>query len=189
MKPQISFISIILNYVTHTIEHFTLYRSHFQQSIENTAYCFTNNDLRYLQPRNYYLCQCFSNCGAQWYVRWFTGAFGRKLFANIVSDTERMKNTPIHVCSKTAFVSLTTCIIFLLFTCMHFWVWGILWKNLWSMCTPTAYDVVRDSRKFEKHWSMPYIYQSIKITPAYLFLLLTINFVRDYGRKVSSLSL
>jgi hypothetical protein len=30
--------------------------------------------------------------------------------------------------AKTAFVTLTTGIIFLLFTCMHFRVWGILRK-------------------------------------------------------------
>jgi hypothetical protein len=32
------------------------------------------------------------------------GGFGRKGIAKIVSDTERMKNTLIHVCAKTAFV-------------------------------------------------------------------------------------
>jgi hypothetical protein len=32
------------------------------------------------------------------------GGFGRKGIAKIVSDTERMKNTPIFVCAKTAFV-------------------------------------------------------------------------------------
>jgi hypothetical protein len=46
--------------------------------------------------------------------------------AKTVSDTERMKNTPILVCAKTAFLTLTTGIMFLLITCMHFWVWGIL---------------------------------------------------------------
>jgi hypothetical protein len=39
-----------------------------------------------------------------------------------------MKDTSIHVCAKTASVILTTGIIFLLFTCMHFWVWEILRK-------------------------------------------------------------
>jgi hypothetical protein len=32
------------------------------------------------------------------------GGFGRKNVAKIVSETERMKNTPIHVCAKTAFL-------------------------------------------------------------------------------------
>jgi hypothetical protein len=32
------------------------------------------------------------------------GGFGRKIIAKIMSDTERMKTTPIHVCAKTAFV-------------------------------------------------------------------------------------
>jgi hypothetical protein len=32
------------------------------------------------------------------------GGFERKIIANILSDTERMKNTPIQVCAKTVFV-------------------------------------------------------------------------------------
>jgi hypothetical protein len=32
------------------------------------------------------------------------GGFGRKGIEKIVSDTERMKNTPMYVCAKTAFV-------------------------------------------------------------------------------------
>jgi hypothetical protein len=39
-----------------------------------------------------------------------------KSTAKIVSDTEQMKKTPIHVCGKTAFVTLITSITFLLFT-------------------------------------------------------------------------
>jgi hypothetical protein len=111
-----------------------------------------------------------------------SGGFGRKSVSTIVSDTERMKNTPIRVCAETFFVSwrtesrrinsfpnflslnqyfrkcfklvfrknvipvtLTTGIIFLLF-----WVWGILYR--WSVCAPTAYEVVRDCRIFDKHW-------------------------------------
>jgi hypothetical protein len=45
-------------------------------------------------------------------------------------------------------VNLTTGIIFRPFTYMHFWVWGILRR--WPACAPTAYEVVRDCRKFEK---------------------------------------
>jgi hypothetical protein len=41
-------------------------------------------------------------------------------------------------------------IMFLLFTCMHFWVWGILRR--WSACAPITYEVVRNCRKFEKHY-------------------------------------
>jgi hypothetical protein len=36
--------------------------------------------------------------------RRFAGGFGRKSVSKIVSDTGRMKNTPIHVCAKTSFV-------------------------------------------------------------------------------------
>jgi len=48
-------------------------------------------------------------------------------------------------------VTLTTGIMFLLFTCMHFWVWGILRK--WSACAPTAYEVVRVCT--DRLWSGP----------------------------------
>jgi hypothetical protein len=47
-------------------------------------------------------------------------------------------------------VTLTTGIMFLPFTCMHFSVWEILRRR--SACVPTDYEVVRDCRKFEKHW-------------------------------------
>jgi hypothetical protein len=53
---------------------------------------------------SYTLRQCFSNCGPRRFVRWSADGFGRKSIAKIVSDTKRMKNTPIHVCAKTAFV-------------------------------------------------------------------------------------
>jgi hypothetical protein len=48
-------------------------------------------------------------------------------------------------------VTLATGIMFLILICMHFWVWGILRR--WSVCAPTAYGVVRDCRRFEKHCS------------------------------------
>jgi hypothetical protein len=35
---------------------------------------------------------------------WSAAGFGRKIVEKNVSDTERMKNTPIHVCDETAFV-------------------------------------------------------------------------------------
>jgi len=47
-------------------------------------------------------------------------------------------------------VTLSTHAIFILFTYMQFWVWGILW--MWSVCAPTAYEVVHDCRNFEKQW-------------------------------------
>jgi hypothetical protein len=39
--------------------------------------------------------------------------------------------------------------MFLLLTCMHFWVWGL--SRRWSACVTTTYELVRDCRKFEKH--------------------------------------
>jgi hypothetical protein len=53
------------------------------------------------------------------------------------------------VYKNVVMVILTAGIMFLLFTCMHFWVLGILRR--WSACAPTAYEVVRDCRKFDKH--------------------------------------
>jgi hypothetical protein len=54
-------------------------------------------------------------------------------------------------------VTLTTGIMFLLFTCMHFWVWGIFAKEVGSASAPTVCEVVRDCRKFEKHCSRPVV--------------------------------
>jgi hypothetical protein len=51
-------------------------------------------------------------------------------------------------------VTLTTGIIFTLFTCMQFWERGMLLR--WFACAPTAYEVVRDCLNFEEHrcrWS------------------------------------
>jgi hypothetical protein len=45
--------------------------------------------------------------------------------------------------------NLTTVILFLLFTCMHFLVVANLRK--WSACVSNASEVVRDCLKFEKH--------------------------------------
>jgi hypothetical protein len=47
-------------------------------------------------------------------------------------------------------VTLATGVTYLLFICMHFWVWVILRRR--SARAPTAYEVVRDCRKFYKHW-------------------------------------
>jgi hypothetical protein len=46
-------------------------------------------------------------------------------------------------------VTLTTGVMFLLLTCMHFCVWATLRK--WSTYAPTAYEVVRDCRNTALH--------------------------------------
>jgi hypothetical protein len=50
---------------------------------------------------------------------------------------------------KVVKATLTTVIMFFLFTCMHYWSWEILWRR--AACEPTAYEVFRDCWKFEKH--------------------------------------
>jgi hypothetical protein len=97
----------------------------------------------------------------------------KRTVQKFISGTARIKNTPIHVCVKTAFtgwpstesrkssyfhnflcfshycgkykklvyrnvvmVTLTTGLMFLLFTCIHPWVWGILRR--WSAFAPTV---------------------------------------------------
>jgi hypothetical protein len=50
-------------------------------------------------------------------------------------------------------VTLSTSIMFLILICMYFWVWGVLRR--WFACAPTAYEVVRDCRTFEKHCIRP----------------------------------
>jgi hypothetical protein len=47
------------------------------------------------------------------------------------------------ICKSGVMVTLATCIMFLLFTWVHFWVWG-------PRGAPTAYEVVRNCRKMEK---------------------------------------
>jgi hypothetical protein len=39
--------------------------------------------------------------GGPW---WSAGRFGRQIIAKIVVETEQMKNTPMHVCAKAAYV-------------------------------------------------------------------------------------
>jgi hypothetical protein len=50
--------------------------------------------------------QRFSNCGPQTTdgPQQSSGCLGRKIISKILTDTEGMKNTPIHVYAKTAFV-------------------------------------------------------------------------------------
>jgi hypothetical protein len=71
-------------------------------------------------------------------------------------DTERVENTPIHVCAKTAYASLSIGIMFHVFTYMHFRALGIL--RMLSACAPTAYEVVSDYQKFENTLVQIYIY-------------------------------
>jgi hypothetical protein len=116
--------------------------------------------------------QRFSKCGPR-----TTGGpqavSEEKALQKLYHTLNEWKNTPIHVCAKTAFVgwpstersfhnflfynyyfrkcfklvyrkhvvtlTLTTGKVFLLFTCMYFWVSGILRR--WSACAPTAYKV------------------------------------------------
>jgi hypothetical protein len=54
-------------------------------------------------------------------------------------------------------VTLTSGIMFV-FTYMHFWAWGILRR--WSVCAPTAYEVVPACRKLDKHRIRKQIYVS-----------------------------
>jgi hypothetical protein len=44
-------------------------------------------------------------------------------------------------------VTLTTGIMFLLFTCMHYWMWGIL--QSWSMCVwlPMKWSMIAENLK------------------------------------------
>jgi hypothetical protein len=46
-------------------------------------------------------------------------------------------------------VTLTISIMFLLFTCMHFRLWRILWR--WSVCSKHLW-AMHDCWKFEEHW-------------------------------------
>jgi hypothetical protein len=55
-------------------------------------------------------------------------------------------------------VTSATGIKFLLFTCVHCWVWGIvLWR--WGTCVATTYEVVCDCQKFQKYWVTGYCYE------------------------------
>jgi hypothetical protein len=137
------------------------------------------------------LDQCFANCGPSITggSRLFALGFGRRSFAKTVSDTERMKTTPIYVaafscrCHEAAFsadlqqkagelvlsitscppvtilesnlnycternvvmVSLTTDIMFLLFTCTHVWVRGILRRWLALRRQPMMWSAAAES--------------------------------------------
>jgi hypothetical protein len=70
-------------------------------------------------------------------------------------------------------VTLTTGIMFLIFTCMNFWVgWGILRR--WSTCAQTTYEVVCDCRKFQKHlvqslilWSTNFMQILLKVSSCF----------------------
>jgi hypothetical protein len=63
---------------------------------------------------------------SQWSTdHWWSAAVHQVLSTSIAktaTDTERMKNTALHICAKTVFVTLATGMMFLLFTYMHFWM-------------------------------------------------------------------
>jgi hypothetical protein len=77
--------------------------------------------------------------------------FPKKKISKILSDTIRIKNTPIQVCAKTAFVGWPSTESMRISSFRNFlsWVWGIL--RSWSACSPTAYEVVRACWTFEIH--------------------------------------
>jgi hypothetical protein len=55
--------------------------------------------------------------------------------------------------------TLTTGIMFPLFTCMHFWVWGIL--RSFSACALTTYEAVHGCQTFQKHCPV-FIYECME---------------------------
>jgi hypothetical protein len=96
--------------------------------------------------------------------------FRKKSLAKIVSGTQRMKNTLVHVCAKSAFVGwptenrrISSCPTIIIlkkylnsvskkcgYGNFNRWyhlhvlcVWGILRR--WPACAPTAYEVVRNA--------------------------------------------
>jgi hypothetical protein len=112
-------------------------------------------------------------------VNWSAAArrrFRKKNIAKIVWDTEWMKNTPIHVCGKTAFIgwpstqSRRISSFHTLLSSNHYFrkYFKIMYKNVvtvtlttfinfllfrvrgilltWSACAPTAHNLVRDCR-------------------------------------------
>jgi hypothetical protein len=56
-----------------------------------------------------------------------------------------IENTLIDVCKNVIMVTLTTGIMFLLFVCMHFWVWGNFRKVV-DVCG----DVVSSGPRLQK---------------------------------------
>jgi hypothetical protein len=62
------------------------------------------------------------------------------------------------------------CIMFLLFTCLHFWASGTLRR--WSACVPITCEVDRDCGKFDKHCLVQYEWEMSKK--------LNLMFYRDY---------
>jgi hypothetical protein len=71
--------------------------------------------------------QRFSNCGPR-----TTGGHRRfrKNKRCKICNTERMKNTALHVCAKAVSVTLATGVMVFIFSCIHFRVRGILQKNV-----------------------------------------------------------
>jgi hypothetical protein len=77
--------------------------------------------------------------------------------------------------------------MFLLFTFLLFWVWGILRR--WSACAPTACEVVRDCRKFEKHSFSCLGSRSLRILlTRWIILVLRFKMLTSIGSDLSSLN-
>jgi hypothetical protein len=90
---------------TNKQEFRNLYRSHDTVSrVKRVKVRWISHVVTKRVTRNvtYSLRQCFSNCGP----RQSAGGFGRISIAKIVSDTERMKNTPVYACAITTSVTL-----------------------------------------------------------------------------------
>jgi hypothetical protein len=89
-------------------------------------------------------------CATTAFVGWLSTESRRiRSFHNFLSFSHYFLEYFKLVYKNIVMVTLTTGILLLLFTCIKFWVWGILWR--WCACEPTAYEMVRDCRKFEKY--------------------------------------
>jgi hypothetical protein len=74
------------------------------------------------------LGQCLSKCGPRPFARWSASSFGRKQALQMYQALNEKKIHTYMSVLKPPLLRLTTDIMFLLFTCMHFWVWKILQK-------------------------------------------------------------
>jgi hypothetical protein len=89
-------------------------------------------------------------CAITAFVGWFsTESRQISSFHNFLSFGHYLENASNQCIKKCGYGNFNHDIMFFLFTCLHFWVWGILWK--WSACALTIYDVVHDCQKFKKH--------------------------------------
>jgi hypothetical protein len=91
-------------------------------------------------------------CDKTEFVRWNSTESKRICsFHNFLSYNHSFrKGFKLVYRKNVVMVTLTTGIKFPVFPCIHFWIQGILKR--WHPCPSTAYEVVSDCRKFEKHW-------------------------------------